>query len=204
MAGKTKNTASALKDKALPPPADILLRALSGPDDELGKLLLGIFIQIQAQDFGIPADQIPDDFGERVVEYVKTLEASTASKAAIEKALHKAAGGDFQAAGKFLRESITSGADTIALEKIARQYVPIGIRKSDQAKEFGSRGAASNREIGLANRQAILAAAKEILDGRTRKPTGRKLAGTVAQKTGIPFDTVRGHLQKLRKDKILD
>ena len=204
MAGKTKNTASALKDKALPPLADILLRALSGPDDELGKLLLPLFIHSQAQDLGIPADQISEDFVERVVEYVKTLEASTASKAAIEKALHKAAGGDYQAAGKFLREWLTSGAETIALEKIARRYVPIGIRKSDQAKEFGSRGAASNREIGRANQQKILATAKEILDGRTRKPTDRDLAGRVAKKTGIRFDTVRGHLQKLRKDKILD
>lgn len=82
-------------------------------DYELGGLLLGWFIAVQADDLGIPferIDQIPESFAERVRQFVLTIETDTAKNAAVEKALHKAASGDFESAGKFLREHMTNGA----------------------------------------------------------------------------------------------
>ena len=179
---------------ALPPfPAD----ALDLPDYNLGALLLGYFIMVQAHDLGFPIDQIPDEFAERVRQYVLTIETETASNAAVEKALHKAASGDVEAAGKFLREHMNDGA-------VAMKFIPIGISKSAQAKEFGRKGAEGNKKEGEGNRQTVLDAAKIILAGRTREPSERELAKLIETKTGIPQNTVRGHLARLRKDKTLD
>lgn len=96
---------------ALPPfPED----ALELPDSDLGALLLGWFIAAQADDLGIPADQIPEDFGDQVRQHVLTLEAENAKNAALEKALHKAANGNFEGAGRFLRELMQDGALSMA------------------------------------------------------------------------------------------
>ena len=206
MAGKARNTESAKTGKVLPSLANILLDALSGPDDELGKLLLGIFIQVQAQDLGIPTDQIPDDFGEKVVEHVKTQKAGSAREAALEKALHFAAEGDFKTSGRFLREHMVGGANSIAIADLARRYVPTGIRKLEQAREFGDRGGSINRREGLENRQAVLAVAGEIIRNRknTRRPTVRQLAPDIARETKLSESTVRRHLTKAELNKLLD
>ncbi|MBS0323745.1 MAG: hypothetical protein JSR19_07830 [Proteobacteria bacterium] len=112
----------------LPPFPDIKEQS----DYELGGLLLGYFIAAQADDLGIPRDQIPDEFAERVRAHVLTLETATAKNAAVEKALHKAAGGDFEAAGKLLREHMIAGA-------VALKFVPIGVKFS-QGRKPGTGG----------------------------------------------------------------
>ena len=83
-------------------------------DDDLGKYLLGYYIAAQAADLDIPADQIMQDFAEQVRQHVLTLESQTASNAALEKALHKAAGGDFETAGRLFRELVDHGVLHIA------------------------------------------------------------------------------------------
>ena len=131
-------------DMALPPfPADALERS----DSELGRLLLGWFIGAQADALGIPVNRIPHKFGELVVQYVLTIETATANNAAVEKALHKAASGDFEAAGKFLRDHMSACA-------VALKFIPIGIKKSAQAAKFGREGAKGNQQKGNANRQS--------------------------------------------------
>lgn len=65
--------------------------ALSLDDREVGALLLGWFVAAQAEDLGIPVDQISEEFAERVRRHVLTLEAETARNAALDKALHEAA-----------------------------------------------------------------------------------------------------------------
>ena len=169
------------------------------PDWESGGLLLGYFIAAQADDLGIPIDRIPEEFAERIRQLALTAETATAKNAAVEKALHKAAIGDFETAGKFLREHLADGA-------VALKFIPIGIRKSKQAAKFGREGAKGNKEEGAANRQEILNAAKGILAAWMSKkpPSGRRLEGLISEKTGIPLGTVRGHTGKLRKEKKLD
>jgi hypothetical protein len=102
----------------LPPfPSD----ALDLSDYDLGGLLIGWFVMTQAYDLDLPIDHIPDEFAERVRQYVLTQEAETAKNAAIEKALHKAASGDFESAGRFLREYLKCGA-------VSLKYIPIGVK----------------------------------------------------------------------------
>lgn len=97
-------------------------------DHELGALLLGYFIAAQADDLGIPLNQIPEEFAERVRQHVLTLETATAKNAAVEKALHKAASGDFDTAGKLLREYF----DT---EAVVLKFVPIGVKFTQGRKK---------------------------------------------------------------------
>jgi hypothetical protein len=188
------------EEKTSPSPAHLLEMALSGPDDALGKLWLGLYIRIQAQKFGISTDPIPEKFSEWVVEKVKTLEASTAGESALQKSLHLAAEGKFKKAGAFIREHLNAGANLVSVKKLARTYVPVGIRKLEQAKEFGDRGASENRATGAANKRSILEAAKKIIKDRKtdRTPTVRELAPKIAGTTKLSESTVRRHLTKAR------
>ena len=180
---------------AVPPlPPD----ALDRPDYELGVLLLELFIKDRADHAGIPIDQIPFGFAERELQHVLTAESRTARNAAVEKALHKAAQGDFEFAGRLLREHMKAGAE-------AKKYIPIGIKKLKQAKKFVNSGAQVKKDEGALNRRAVLDAATEILAGRqSKRPPGRnELAGVISAKIGMPLDTVKGHLTALTKAKML-
>ena len=155
------------------------------------------FIVTQAGDLGIAADQISPDFSERVRRYVLTIDAENAQTAAVATALHKAARGDFLTAGRFLREHLAAGA-------IALRFVPIGINKSAQAAKFGRAGGQKKKEEGEANLQAVLRAAKLIRAERARRMSEHAEARQIEKMTGINRNTVRGHLRKLKKAKILD
>jgi len=170
---------------------EMLIDGLSGPNDALGRLLLGLCIREEVWNRGLSTDQITDVIATFYVEQVSNLEAEIAEDAAFEKALHKAARGDFETAGRLIREHLVNGA-------IAYKFIPIGIEKSKQAKEYGSRGAALNKEIGRGNRQKIQAAKEKFLADRTGPTTERQLAGLIATETGIKSETVRGHLKKMR------
>jgi len=102
--------------------------ALELPDYDLGGLLLAWFVMAQAEDVGLPIDRIPEEFAERVRQYVLTIETVTAKNAAVEKALHKAASGDFEAAGKFLREHMLSCA-------VALKFIPMGLKSHQGPKQ---------------------------------------------------------------------
>ncbi|BAN35023.1 hypothetical protein SCD_n01194 [Sulfuricella denitrificans skB26] len=108
----------------MPPLPD---NVLDMPDYELGGLLLGWFIAVQADDLGIPFEQInqiPEHFAEQVRKRVLTIETDTVENFAVEKALHKAASGDFETAGRFIREHMISGGVSI----VSMKFAPIGIK----------------------------------------------------------------------------
>ncbi|MBL8366361.1 MAG: hypothetical protein JNM54_00365 [Candidatus Accumulibacter sp.] len=85
-----------------------------------------------------------------------------------------------------------------------RPLASLGFTKRRQASEWGRRGAAEQRKEGDGNRRSVIDAAHAILAVRRRKPSARQLAKLIEEKTGIPANTVRGHLQKLKKERILD
>lgn len=124
---------------------------------------------------------------------VLTQEVSAAKDAAVEKALHKAASGDLVTSGRILKEHLGRGA-------LELKYLPIGIRKSEQAKEFGLEGSKAKTRIQMENRQKVLDAARNFLATRKKKVSGRALAEKVSDKTGIKFGTVRDHLSKLKAE----
>lgn len=167
-------------------------------DEDLGAKLLAYAIADEASKAGIPLDQIPEQFAERVRQHALTAEANTARNAAVEKALRKAASGDSETAGRLLREHLDREANAL-------KFIPIGINRALQASEFGIKGAKANKSVGAENRHAVLVAATDILAAWTTgpEPSVRRLAELVAQRVGISVSACRTHLAKLREQKKL-
>lgn len=99
--------------------------AVQLPDYELGGLLLGWFIAGQAAKHAIPADAIPEDYAEKVRQYVLTLETDLANNAAVEKALHKAAMGQFETAGRLIRQHLMNGSKQLRIEADFQAILPL-------------------------------------------------------------------------------
>jgi hypothetical protein len=89
------------------------------PDDELGELLLGWFVVHFAESRGLFPD-IPSEFSGAVLSQLKFTNARP-ENAAVEKALHKAADGDFETAGKTIRYYYENGAHHMAAVRIAHE-----------------------------------------------------------------------------------
>lgn len=173
-------------------PAD----ALKLPDRDLGILLFGAFVLAQADDLGMGNEEITEEFETMIRTQVLSLEVTTAKNAAVEKALHKAAKGEFNAAGKMIREHLVSGA-------YAMKFIPIGVGRHRQMKEFGSRGTHKNKKAGRDNRDRVFEAASQILAKRTRKMSARQLASQVAPTVKLSEEAVRKHISRLRRGKLL-
>jgi len=174
-------------------------RFLDIPDDEVGKTLLAQWFIAQAALLGLTINEVNEALAERMRQDVLAKETSTAGNAAVEKALHKAASGEFEVSGNLLREHLVHEATRL-------KYVPIGIAKSAQAAAFGRRGANGKKKQGIATRKTVSDAAQRILKDwqGAKSPSGRRLAELVSSTTGIPTATCRSHLQalNLRKKKL--
>jgi len=183
---------------------DRLLDALAGPDGYLGRLLLAIWIQEEAQNLGISEDSISGEFGKKVIEYIKTLEANAAGEVPIERALHLAANGEFEKSGRFIREHLASGAKSLATENIAQKYAGTGFKRLKLAQTLVEKGAEESRTKGQVNRRDVLLACKDLLEKRTntRRPSVRELAPAIARATELSESTVRRHLTTKEFDKI--
>lgn len=84
------------------------------PDEELGALLLAIFMVGEAEIRGIPPYEVDFEFASWVIERLADIETDRADLAALEKALHKAAAGETALAGRLLRSFVTSKALNVA------------------------------------------------------------------------------------------
>jgi hypothetical protein len=175
-----------------------IVESLSLSDERLGARMLAWYIGAIADKLGI--DPNTPGFADAVKLNVPTVEAKHAEGAALEKALRLAAGGELTKAGTLFREIMHGGAYQVRLNQLAE----VGFRRVNQSAEWGRKGSKANKIKGDQNRDIVLAAAKAIIAERTRKPTGRELAKLVEMRSGINANTVRAHLRKLRRDKILD
>lgn len=177
-----------------------LIEGMSGTDEELGRTLLDIAIRDKAESLGVE----PELIAEAIIQHIPQAETDDAKLTTVEKALHKAAAGQFEIAGKLIRSHLENGAIEIKKNEIAAHYVPIGIRRSKQAKEFGSSGAFENRAKGVENRDAVLQAAKKFAAQyqATQQPSVRNIAPKIGKDTDLSERTVRKHLTKKLWDKI--
>lgn len=82
-------------------------KALELSDHDLGRFLLAWNIGEQAEERGIPVNQIPQEIAGAIVHQTLAMKASTARQAALMEVLRKAADGDFEGAGRFIREHLT-------------------------------------------------------------------------------------------------
>ena len=162
-------------------------------NQKLGHTILALFIGVQAEQLGIPANKISEEFAKEVIKYILTLEASSARLDSVEKALHLAAKGELEKAGERIRHHIVRSGFEL-------KYIPIGINKSRQARDFGRSGAVANKKLGLSNREAVFQAANRIIAERNSRPSDRQMARDIAKGLPIKEETVRGHLRALRKE----
>ena len=162
-------------------------------NEELGAALLLSWIRDQARTRGVAESDISEALADQIVREIPNVETNTAATTALEKALHKAADGDFAAAGKLVREYTMLGAKSMVDEK----YAGAGIRRTVQASRFGERGANESRRKGQENRNKVLQAARTLIERwkSSRMPTVRELAPKLAEITGLSETAVRRHLK---------
>jgi len=94
------------------------------------------------------------------------------------------------------REAVRTAAGD-ETETVKAYLRTMGANRKRQASEWARKSGSS--KMGMDNRKLIEQAKAEILSALTtdRKLSGRSLAMKIEAKTGIPFETVRGHLKKM-------
>jgi hypothetical protein len=175
----------------------IQAESLEWPDKKLGAYLLHIWAAECAEFEGAPFEHFLEHqaaWTERARLAALRKEIKTTANVAIEKALHKAASGEFEAAGRLYRDYLLQGA-------MAYKFIPLGIAKAKQSDEFLKSGSDQSRAVGDANRAAVLAAARAVIDSREKGkrplPSQRELAALVCKRLDgrLSVEAVRGHLK---------
>jgi hypothetical protein len=147
--------------KRLPP---LSLEQLELSNDELGKLLLGLWIMGQAEASGINIQnnrQVKQAFGERIVELTQQLPddySDNTQNDALFLALRLASHGNFESAGKKLKDYIKTGSEYIAAMDILSSLdgaEAVGIK----VKRGGKKGSALARDDAAIEKQR-----RELLD----------------------------------------
>lgn len=172
-------------------------------DAERGAGLLDRYIAAEAESRGISREAITSEFAEWVRSKLLSAETDSACNAPVQIALHKAAKGDFETAGRFIREHIESGARSIVKDnQLERQERAIQEMEPDanlgQARrKQQSTFARAHGEQLQAEREPEWerwrAKAAEILAGRKRKASKRELARLVKEALSLPdsIETIR-------------
>ena len=88
--------------------------ALKLSDSDLGRFVMAWHIGEQAEELGIPVNQIPHDVATAIVHQTLTMKVTTAKQAALVEVLRRAAEHDFEGAGKIMREFLTDGIIHVA------------------------------------------------------------------------------------------
>ena len=108
------------------------------PDDKLGEELLTLWTHYQVAKRGICPDDESTDIAEELLNSTLLMDTDVAKDAPIEKALQRAASGDFTGAGALTRDLIQDGAIVMLLEKWAQTGLQFRLNQSKKAKK--SRG----------------------------------------------------------------
>ncbi len=108
------------------------------PDDKLGEELLTLWTHYQVAKRGICPEGESTDIAEGLLNATLLMDTDVAKDAPIEKALQRAASGDFTGAGSLTRDLIQDGAIVMLLEKWAQTGLQFRLNQSKKAKK--SRG----------------------------------------------------------------
>ena len=143
------------------------------PDRELGVLLLNHFVETQAYDLGMSADAIDETFVDRVRQHLLSSEAERVENAGLEKALHRAARGDLERAGKIFRDHMNVSSFNMA----AFDEALTGLRRQ--------RSAARNSRPDRLQRLIL-----DIMDSNPRMSTAEVMRHLEEQKRGEVIDDI--------------
>ncbi len=94
------------------------------PVDELGLRLLAWWIAAQAERKGIDPTAIPEHIAEQIIIATRGMDGDQAHIAALEKALIKAAQGEFAKAGTLLHGYMQIGAESMAAADLISNLEP--------------------------------------------------------------------------------
>ena len=83
-------------------------------DDELGQDLLAWWIALSAQNKGLDPYNVPVEIQDQIVSTSRAMDGDTVKDAALEKAIKRAAQGEYTKAGAMLRVLVADTADNFA------------------------------------------------------------------------------------------
>lgn len=151
--------------------------AITWANDELGKFLLGYYLEASAQHHGIrvPEDMSFQDFADRFTQAALNAESDSARNTPVEKSIHKALVGDFETAGKIFRDYLLDGADVIAKTRLLGDLSSLIEQMTPDAK-LGSRVRTGSKKprkdaLGLCLDEAI----ETLLDKLGRFPRNTEI-----------------------------
>ena len=186
--------------------ADILVAKIEAgaPDEAVGKLLLGLYIHAECSARGMPPGPINLELAKSITVAIQSAEANEARNSTVEKALHKAAGGDFAIAGRLIRHHVQDSALLMA----ALDEVVTGRRRQRKIARK-DRGDALSRMIyelvdekdGSLTESALLYELKHDGSGVVDEVTDEKIWFISADGTGqsAPVSGLRGRLFRAKK-----
>ena len=164
---------------------------LDHPDDELGALLLGYYVV----SFAVSRGQFPDIPDEFVTDVISKLKHTNAlpGNAAVEKALQKAAEGEFEIAGQTIRYYFENNAHHMAAVRIAqeeREKLLKGPRKGGEARKIAAAVKNMDRD------NEILAGYYQLI-ASDRSP--REIPAVLAKRFRLSPRRIRQILEEKRK-----
>lgn len=161
------------------------LEHLNLSDYELGGLVLGLFIEAEAEKQGISADSIPEGFANQIVLLVREIEAEHANQTTLAAVLRNAALGEFSLAGRLCKEEHIRQRQFVTMANLLIAEVRKG-RKGPKAG--GAKTAAIQRKQKSKRNRGIKMDAERLLKSG-RHP--RSIAGIIAETSGLHPDTIR-------------
>jgi len=105
------------------------------PDDKLGEELLTLWTHYQVSKISICPEDDSTDIAEELLNSTLLMDADVATDIPLEKALQKAASGDFAKAGVLLRDLLEDKAIVMVLEKWAQTGLLFRQNQAEKARK---------------------------------------------------------------------
>ena len=163
---------------------------LDRPDEELGKLVLGLFLFAEAEQQGISPTEIPETWANQVVSKIKEIPPQSPKNDPIAIALRYAARGKFAKAGRVLKEHCDPALENSEIFASLIEELDTHL----QNRKKGAKEAAKTKKHEKAqNDLRIIGEADKLLKAG-RKP--RELSRIISTTTGFSADHIRIVLKK--------
>jgi hypothetical protein len=161
------------------------------PDEDLGKLILELYIGIVAERRGIPPNDIPHQFKVRLVEALQSIDTGRPDLSILETVLQLAAVGQLARAGRVFRQYMIDGAINIAL--LNNLFVEVE-RKLKGPKAGGAKTAKRAKSKLAKRNNDICAAADEMIKSGVDP---RSINSRLARR----FKRTAGQIRRIRRSQ---
>jgi hypothetical protein len=165
---------------------------LNQPDDKLGQDLLDYWIAANVQKMGLDPWDVPVEIQEQIVSNTKFVDSEKVSQSGLEKAIKKAAWGDYARAGAMLRELVVAGAVTLVTEKGMLLNIERGITQRSASSKGGKQTAKVKADELKDRDKKIKEAADKLLNNGTDK---RDIAAKLAKQFDLTATRIRAILK---------